>query len=34
MKRYASSGASRFVRYGLNGHSVRVLNHYRGGVRR
>lgn len=34
MKRYNSSGNTRFSRYGLKGHSVRSTNTYRGGVRR
>lgn len=34
MKRFQASGSSSFARYGLRGHSVRVGNNYRGGVRR
>lgn len=34
MKRYSASGNNRFARYGLQGHTVRTLHTYRGGVRR
>lgn len=34
MKRYKSSGNSKFVRHGIKGHTVRTLHSYRGGVRR
>ena len=33
MKRYPKKGNNAFARYGLKGHSVRVKNTYRGGVR-
>lgn len=33
MKRYKTSRGSKFSRYGIIGHSVSPVNHYRGGVR-
>lgn len=33
MKRYRKKGNNAFARYGLKGHTVRVTNNYRDGIR-